>query len=137
MTYLVDANVLSEATRPAPNAHVVEWLGAHEDELVVDAIVLGELSIGILALPAGRKRARLERWFDAVVHTLDCLPWDDAVSRRWARLVVDLKRKGQTMPILDAMIAASALQHGLTVVTHNIRDFKRAGVPVFDPFGAE
>ena len=137
MTYLVDANVLSEATRPAPNTRVIEWLSTHEDEFAVDAIVLGELSIGVLALPAGRKRARLERWFEAVVQTLECLPWDDAVSRRWARLVVHLKKKGQTMPILDAMIAASALQHGLTVVTRNVRDFKRAGVRVVDPFADE
>ncbi len=134
MTYLVDANVLSEPTRLAPNPGVIDWLSAHEDDFVVDSIILGELCIGILALPSGRKRTHLERWFDEVVETIDCLPWDAAVSRRWARLVVDLKRKGQPLLLLDGMIAAMALAHGLTVVTRNAPDFRKAGVKVVDPF---
>jgi hypothetical protein len=134
MTYLVDANVLSEPTKPSPSAKVVGWLRANERNLIVDSIVLGELYIGVLGVPAGRKRAQLEQWFEALVRTIDCLPWDTAVSRRWARLVVDLKRKGRTLPLLDGMIAATALQHGLTVATRNVGDFKRAGVKVVDPF---
>jgi predicted nucleic acid-binding protein len=134
MTYLVDANVLSEPTRFAPNPRVIDWLSAHEKDFVVDAIILGELCIGILALPSGRKRRQLERWFAEVVQAIDCLPWDAAVSRRWARLVVDLKRKGQPLPLLDGMIAATALANGLTVVTRNARDFRKAGVKVVDPF---
>ena len=134
MIFLVDANVLSEPTKPAPNSRVVEWLGANERDLVVDAIVLGELRVGILALPAGRKRSRLEQWFDAVAATLDCLPWDAPVSRRWARLVVELRRKGRTLPVLDSMIAATALHHDLTVATRNTRDFRKTDVRVVDPF---
>lgn len=134
MTYLVDANVLSEPTKPSPDARVVEWLDVHEADFVVDSIVLGELCLGVLALPRGRKRARLEQWFEAVVATVDCLPWDAAVARRWAALVIDLKEKGKALPMLDGMIAATALAHGLTVVTRNTRDFARAGVEVVDPF---
>jgi predicted nucleic acid-binding protein len=134
MTYLVDANVLSEPTKPAPDPRVVEWLARHEGDLVVDAVVLGELSVGILGYAAGRKRASLERWFESVVQTIECLPWDAAVSLRWARMVSQLKRKGQALPLLDSMIAATALRHGLTVVTRNTRDFQRAGVKVLDPF---
>ena len=134
MTYLVDANVLSEPTKLSPNSKVIDWLSTNERSLVVDSIILGEVCIGILALTAGRKRAQLEQWFEAVARTIDCLPWDAAVGRRWAKLVVELKSKGKTLPVLDGMIAATALVHSLTVVTRNARDFKKAGVEVFDPF---
>jgi hypothetical protein len=132
--YLVDANVLSEATKPVSNTIVVDWLRAHEGELVVDAIVLGELRVGILGYPAGRKREQLERWFASVVESIECLPWDVRVSLRWASLVAQLRRRGQSLPLLDSMVAATALEHGLTVATRNVRDFRRAGVPVVDTF---
>ena len=134
MTYLVDANVLSEPTKPSPSARVVEWLSDNEGDLVVDSVILGELLVGVLGLPRGRKRARLEGWLDTLVETLDCRAWDAAISRRWARLVVDLRRKGLAMPLLDGMIAATALHHDLTVATRNTRDFGRAGVKVLNPF---
>ncbi len=134
MTYLVDANVLSEPTKPSPDSKVVEWLSANEGELVVDSIILGELYIGILALPRGRKRTQLDRWFEEVVQTIDCLPWDAAISRRWAALVADLKRKGESVPLLDGMIAATALQHDLTIATRNTRDFIKTGVKTLNPF---
>jgi predicted nucleic acid-binding protein len=134
MTYLVDANVLSEPTKPAPISKVIDWLSVHERNIVVDSIILGELCIGIMALAPGRKRRQLEQWFGALMQTIECLPWDATISRRWAKLVVDLKQKGKTMPLLDGMIAATALQHDLTIATRNTRDFKKAGLKVFDPF---
>lgn len=136
MIYLVDANVLSEPTRPSPDAKVVAWLIAHEKDLVVDSIVLGELHLGVLALPAGRKRVRLELWINELTKTVECLPWDSAASRQWAKLVAALKKKGKPIPILDGMIAATALEHGLTVATRNVSDFERTGVKVIDPFTA-
>lgn len=134
MTYLVDANVLSEPTKGAADPKVVAWLRLNEANLVVDAVIIGELRIGILALPKGRKRQMLEKWFEAVVETIECLPWDADVSRRWAALVVELRRKGETVPLLDGMIAATALQHDLTVATRNTRDFKKTGVKTVNPF---
>ena len=134
MTYLVDANVLSEPTKVAPHPKAVAWLNDHEGDFVVDPVVLGELQIGILSLPVGRKRGRLEHWFDAVLRSVDCLPWDAAVGRRWAELVVDVKDRGLTLHILNEMIAATALAHGLTVVTRNVRDFQKTGVKVLDLF---
>jgi toxin FitB len=134
MTYLVDANVLSEPTKPVPSSKVIDWLTANERNLAVDSIIVGELCVGILSLPHGRKRRQLEHWFEDVLQTIDCLPWDVTISRRWAKLVVDVKRKGDTLPLLDSMIAATALQHELTVATRNTRDFERAGVKVLDPF---
>jgi predicted nucleic acid-binding protein len=134
MTYLVDANVLSEPTKAQPDPNVVGWLSVHEGDLVVDPVVLGEIRIGVLVLPGGQKRTRLEHWLTAVEQVVECLPWDAAVSRRWAELVAELRRKGQALPLLDSMIAATALEHDLTVATRNVRDFKKAGVKVVDPF---
>ena len=134
MTYLVDANVLSEPTKPVPDNKVIDWLTANEGNLVVDSIIVGELYVGILALPRGRKRTQLEQWFGDVVQTIDCLPWDATISRRWAKLVVDLKQKGDKLPLLDSMIAATALQHDLTVATRNTRDFNKTEAQVLNPF---
>ena len=88
----------------------------------------------MFGLPRGRKRTRLEGWLESVVATIDCIAWDAAISRRWARLVADLRRKGLAMPLLDGMIAATALQHDLTVATRNTRDFAKADVKTVDPF---
>lgn len=134
MTYLVDANVLSEPTKPAPSLRVVQWLRSNEPELAVDPVILGELRFGILLLPKGRKRARLERWFGAGVQRLVCLPWDAATGLRWAELLADLRRSGRAMPVKDSLIAATALVHGLILVTRNSADFSKAGVNVLDPW---
>jgi len=134
MNFLVDANVLSEPTKPLPNARVVGWLTANERRLVVDPIILGELRIGILMLPAGNKRRQLDEWFTALARSIECLPWDAAVSRRWAGLVAEMKKRGRPLPVLDSMTAATALEHNLTIATRNVRHFEDAGVKVVDPF---
>ena len=74
MKYLVDANVLSEPTKPVPDLRAVSWLRANERDIAVDPIVLGELQFGILLLPKGKKRTALERWFDRGVRRLECFP---------------------------------------------------------------
>lgn len=135
MKFLVDANVLSEPTRAAPDPSVVEWLRRHERDIAVDPIILGEVRFGILLLPRGKKRSRLGRWFDAGVQKLHCLPWEAESGLRWAELLASLRASGQAMPIKDSLIAASALVHGLTVVTRNRGDFEKAGVRVVNPFG--
>jgi len=134
LTYLVDANVLCEPTRPDPSPRVVEWLRRNEREIAVDPVVLGEIRFGILLLPHGKRRARLERWFDDGLGRLHCLPWDAATGLRWAQLLADLRALGRSMPVKDSLIAATALVHRLTVATRNRRDFEKAGVKVTDPF---
>lgn len=135
MTFLVDANILSEPTRPDPDPRVIEWLRRHEPELAVDPVILGEIRFGILILPLGRRRARLEQWFEQGVGQIHCLALDTAVGLRWAQLLADLRAAGQAMPIKDSLIAATALTHHRTLATRNLRDFARAGVEVVDPFG--
>jgi predicted nucleic acid-binding protein len=131
--HLVDANVLSEATKPDPDPRVVEWLRHNERSLVVDPIVLGEVRFGILLLARGARRAELERWFEQGVGRIQCLAWDSAVGLRWAQLLADLRRRGRPMSIKDSLIAATALAHDLALVTLNQRDFKPAQVRLVDP----
>ena len=134
MKFLVDANVLSEPTKPAPDSKVVDWLRRNERELAVDPIILGEIRFGIHLLPAGKRRQQLEHWFKAGVSNIVCLPFDAAVGMRWAKLLAELRARGQAMPIKDSLIAATAIVHDLTVVTRNVSDFKKAGVKVVNPF---
>lgn len=136
MSYLVDANVLSEPTRPDPDPRVVAWLRAREGELAVDPVILGEIRFGILLLPRGQRRKRLEHWFDQGVRRIHCLSWEASTGLRWAELLADLRARGRAMPIKDSLIAATALAHGLTLVTRNRRDFESAGVSLLDPFGS-
>lgn len=133
MRYLVDANVLSEATKAKPNPRVVEWLKRAERELVVDPIILGELRFGILLLPRGRRRSNLERWFDEGAARLRCVAWDVTTGLRWAKLLADLRADGRAMPIKDSLIAATALTHSLAIATLNLQDFEAAGAEVIDP----
>jgi predicted nucleic acid-binding protein len=134
--YLVDANVLSEPTRPAPDPKVVEWLRRNERDIVVDPVILGEVRFGILLLQRGRRRASLEQWFDAGVQRLHCLPWEAETGLRWAELLARLHTAGRAMPIKDSLTAATALVHGLTVATRNRAEFEKAGVKIVDPFAA-
>src|SRR5688572_6161140 len=99
MRFLVDANVLSEPTRPAPDQKVVQWLSAHEAQIVVDPIILGEIRFGILLLAAGAKRRALESWFASGVQKLECVPWDSLVGLQWAQLLARLRTAGAAMPI--------------------------------------
>ena len=135
MKFLVDANVLSEPTKAVPEPNVVEWLRQHERDLAIDPIILGEVRFGILLLPRGKKRSRLERWFDAGVRKLYCLPWEAESGLRWAELLASLRASGRAMPIKDSLIAVTALVHGLTIATRNRVDFEKADVKVVDPFG--
>ena len=134
MKYLIDANVLSEATRPQPSAVVVQWLRDHERDLIVTPIVLGEIEYGILQMPSGRKRTQLLAWFREGVQHLQCVDLDNQTATVWASLLARLKSKGRSMPVKDSLIAASALQHQFTIVTRNLADFQHVGVPLIDPF---
>ena len=134
MRYLVDANVLSEPTKPVPHASVVQWLRKNERDLAVDPIILGEIRFGILLLPRGKRRTRLEGWFEAGIQRLVCLPWETETGLRWAQLLAALRASGRAMPVKDSLIAATALSHDLVVATRNSNDFAKAGVRIVDPF---
>jgi predicted nucleic acid-binding protein len=133
VSVLVDANVLSEPTKPSPDPRVVAWLVQHQSEIVVDPIILGELRFGIVRLPRGARRKRLEAWFDAGVALIQCVAWDGPTGLRWAKLLADLRTRGRAMPIKDSLIAATALVYDMPFATLNRRDFQAARVKLMDP----
>lgn len=131
--YLLDTNILSELRRPKPHGAVLAWLeGVADTDLYLSAVTVGEIQAGIeiTRRQDAAKAAEIEAWLDAVVETRHVLPMDGPVFREWARL---MHGKPDTL-IEDAMIAATARVHGLTVVTRNMRDFQFFGVPLLDPF---
>jgi toxin FitB len=134
MQFLVDANVLSEATKPTPADSVINWLERHELKVAVNPIILGELQYGILMLPAGKRRSRLLEWFSAGVQHLPVMDIDAETARIWASLLADLKSAGRSMSVKDSLIAATARQHRLTIATRNTTDFKYAGTKLVNPF---
>ena len=132
--YLLDTNVVSELRKPKPHGAIVTWLESVDDaKLFVSAVTLGEIQAGIEMTREqdAEKSAEIESWLDLVSASYNVLPMDAAVFRRWARL---MHRTSNTL-YEDAMIAATARVHGLTVVTRNVSDFKSFGVEIFNPFG--
>lgn len=134
MTFLADANLICEQTKSQPSARAVQWLEEHDEEVVIDAVVLGEIWDGIAALPDGRKRRDLEGWFARLRQSVICLPWTGDTAVAWGDLKQEVRRRGFTVGIKDTMIAATAKLHGLTVATRNVNDFTRCGVAVVNPF---
>ena len=134
MKFLVDANVLSEVTKPQPDANVVAWLAAHETELAINPIILGELRFGILSLPKSKRRSGLLEWLDTGVRYMAMLDLDAETAGHWAQLLANLRLKGRAMPVKDSLIAATALQFSLPIATRNTKDFAFANVRVVNPF---
>ena len=132
--YLLDTNVVSELRRPRPHPLVLDWIrDVPADRLHVCAVTIGEVQAGIeITREQDAARAEeLEAWLeDRVLGDFDILTLDDAAFREWGRL---MHRRSDTL-IQDAMIAAVAVVHGLTVVTRNVRDFEQLGVAALDPF---
>jgi len=131
--FLLDTNVVSELRKVRPHGAVVAWIEDIADaDLYLSAVTLGEIQAGIEITREqdAAKAADIEKWLDQVGATYNVLPMDTVTFRLWAKL---MHRQSDTV-YEDAMIAASALVHKLTVVTRNVRDFERFQVSVFNPF---
>ena len=135
MSFLVDANVLCEATRSQPDAKVLAWLDRHDVSLHVSTLTLAEILKGIHLLAAGRKRRVLENWFEDLVASFAgrIVPFDEDACRTWGSFHAKHERKGRKIPSFDSLIAATALAHGHTLATRNVADFPE-DVPVVNPW---
>jgi predicted nucleic acid-binding protein len=133
--FLLDTNVVSELRKPRPHGAVVAWIASVEDaQLYLSAVTIAEIQAGIEITrdQDEPKAAELEAWLDLVAASYNVLPLDATTFRAWAKL---MHHRSDTL-YEDAMIAATAQVHGLTVVTRNIGDFRPFGVKVFNPFKA-
>ncbi len=133
--YLLDTNVVSELRKARPHGAVVAWLRDIDDrQLHLSAVTLGEIQAGIELTREqdGEKAAGIEAWADQVAATWNILPMDGAAFRLWGKL---MHGRSDTL-IEDAMIAATARLHGLTIATRNVKDFANFGAKLFNPFTA-
>jgi predicted nucleic acid-binding protein len=136
--YLLDTNIPSEFRRDRPEPRVVQWLKAQPaTTLFLSAVTIGEIRKGLVVLPQGRRRTELETWFhtDLLIWFRDrILPVTQSIADRWGMLDGQCQLKGTPLNTADGMIAATAVERDLTVVTRNVRDFAELGVEVFNPW---
>lgn len=131
--YLLDTNIVSELRKPKPNRAVRVWFDHLDDRQIhLSAVTIGEIQVGI-EITRGQDAAKareIEAWLDRLAAAYNVLPMDAVVFRAWAQR---MHRRSDTL-YEDAMIAATAKVHGLTVVTRNMTDFSSFGVPLLNPF---
>ena len=136
--FLLDTNIPSELTRPNPQPSVCQWLeNADDEQLYFSVISLGEILKGITVLPSIKRRAGLQQWLDETLR-----PWfedrilsvNELIAERWGFLAGQCQLRGKPLKVADGLIAATALEHDLTVVTRNVRDFEGLDVEVLNPW---
>lgn len=138
MKYLLDTNCISEPTRDRPEPRVLSWLEAvDESQLYLSVLTLGEIRKGACALPESRRRSHLEVWLEKQVKVRfsgRILPIDDDIAERWGWLAAEAKTRGRTLPVIDGLLAATALHHNLVLVSRNVVDFLTTRVPILNPW---
>ena len=138
--YLLDTNIISNVTKPAPSAALLVWMAQQaDDDLFVSALTVGEIRRGLLEKPKGKKRALLEAWFSGpegpqALFAGRVLPFDEKAGLIWAKLMADGSAKGKSRSALDMIVAAVAQAHDCVVVTDNEKDF--AGLEFINPLRA-
>lgn len=139
MNYLLDTCVISELVRPVPDARVLKWIDAAEEtSLCLSVLIFGELEKGIARLPASARRRKIERWVREDLHGRFAgriLAIDAAVAERWGQISGASEARGRPLPVIDALLAATALVHGLCVVTRNTADFEACSARCLNPWG--
>ena len=141
MRYLLDTNIISNVTRPAPSQALLDWMGQQDDQdLYISSLTVAEICRGVLEKPAGKRRRELETWFAGpegpqALFAGRVLPFDEKAALAWAKLMADGKIRGRPRSALDTIIAAIATANDCVVVTDNERDFD--GVEAINPMRQE
>ncbi len=138
--FLLDTNIPSEMTRPSPHPSVSEWLDdADDDQLYFSVVSLGEVLKGVTLLSESKRRSQLQQWLDETLRPWfegRILPVNQPIAERWGVLAGQCRLRGRQLKVMDGFIAATALEHDLTVVTRNVKDFAGLGVALFNPWDA-
>ena len=138
--FLLDTNCISELVRPKPEPRVLEWMEAVDETLLyLSVLTLGEIRKGLAGLAQSKRRTLLENWLEVELQPRfsgRIVPIDTPIADRWGLLTAEAKRNGKPLSIIDGLLAATALQHNLTVVSRNTSDFANTHVPVLDPWEA-
>lgn len=138
--YLLDTNIISELRNKNPEPRVMEWMEAADEGLLhLSVLTLGEIRKGAALLPQDKRRTQLETWLEVDLQARFAgriLPIDSGVADRWGWIAAEARRKGLTLPVIDGLLAATALHHNLTIVSRNVKDFVTTQVPVLNPWEA-
>ena len=136
--FLLDTNVISELVKPRPEANVTTWIEATDESLLyLSVLTLGEIQRGIASLPQSRRRANLEAWLNKELRARfegRILIVDQEVADRWGLLTATARNNGIVLPVIDGLLAATALEHNLTLVTRDTGHIPSMGVAVFNPW---
>jgi len=139
--FLLDTNVISEFNRRGqPDPLVLHWLEAADPEsLYVSVLTIGEMCLGVELLPPSKRRSQLERWLERDLPEWfegRILPVDQSIAKRWGLLRAQAQMKGRPLSVIEALLAATALHHNLTLVSRNVSDFPVAGLAIVNPWVA-
>jgi predicted nucleic acid-binding protein len=141
VNYILDTCVISEAVSRKPDPGVMAWLEAQDEpSLYLSCLTIGELTKGISRLPASARRHRLHAWVDSELPRRfggRILDVDAGVAARWGALTGEAENRGEPLPVIDSLVAATALHHDLTVVTRNVADMRRCGAKVLNPWAGK
>lgn len=137
MSFLIDTCVISELRKLAPDQTVLEWFTTvNEENLFISVLTLGEIEYGIASLPNGKKKSAITIWFEELKfqlkhQTIDITP---EIASHWGVMRGTMQRQGISVSVVDGLIAATAIDQDLLIVTRNINDFKHTGARIFNPW---
>jgi len=136
--FLLDTNCISELVRPKPEPRVVEWIEAVDESILyLSVLTLGEICKGLIGLPQGKRKTRIDSWLEVELQARFAgriVPIDGAIADRWGLISAEAKRRGKVLPVIDGLLAATALHLNLTVVSRHANDFANSQPQVLNPW---